>query len=137
MTVMLSPISAGPGFATKKFVKKRINKLRTELQGKFLGETVVITEQGDLQVDELETRLVPCPNGYQALGGGASSVDPPSATTVVVSEFASGPTVGGARPGATLPGTYAFADGWYVEVRNQSLTPEQYRVSIVCAKPAA
>lgn len=134
--LMLSPVSAAPRFATKKFVKKQINKLRNEFQGTFLGDTVVVTASDSVDEVVVEEKTVPCPTGYQALGGGASATNQPTVGNPLVTLEASGPAVNGTKPGSTATGDHPFANAWYVAVVGQGPGPQSYGVSVVCAKPA-
>lgn len=117
---------------TKKFVKKQINKLRAQVAASFLGETVVVTES-DTTLDSAEDdeHTVLCPSGYQALGGGvAGNFDQ-------IGVDATGPSVGGQPTNATPVGTAAFANGWFTRVFSFDADAEPYKVSVVCARPAA
>lgn len=109
------------------------------LKKHFLSQTIVVTDSDSVGEFVSESKTVLCPGGYQALGGGMSAETPPAGAggAIAIELHGSGPTVGGAKPGATPSGTSAFADGWYVEVGGVGPGTQGYRVSVVCAKPAS
>lgn len=99
----------------------------------FLGDTLTIVRHDQIQPGQMETKIVGCPAGYEAVGGG---VDFGLQTTFAqgVRVVANGPRVEGERAIAANDGQNAAAAGWFASLHNQGTETFTYAVTTICAQ---
>lgn len=99
----------------------------------FLGDTLTIVRHDQIQPGQMETKIVGCPAGYEAVGGG---VDFGLQTTFAqgVRVVANGPRVEGERAIAANDGQNAAAAGWFASLHNDGSETFTYAVTAICAQ---
>ncbi|HET6770363.1 MAG TPA: hypothetical protein VFH75_01820 [Actinomycetota bacterium] len=99
----------------------------------FLGDTLTIVRHDQIQPGQMETKIVGCPPGYEAVGGG---VDFGLQTTFAqgVRVVANGPRVEGDRAIVANDGQNAAAAGWFASLHNQGTETITYAVTAICAQ---
>lgn len=99
----------------------------------FLGDTHTIVRHDQIQPGQMETKIVNCPAGFEAVGGG---VDFGAQTTFAqgVRVVANGPRVEGDRAIAANDGQNSAAAGWFVSLHNDGTDTFTYVVAVICAQ---
>lgn len=113
--LMLGSVGSGVGIAALKGVtKKKADK-------KFLQSTTIVQQTFPVNISTVTPLSVPCPPGYQAVGGG---IDSPSTHTGGIEMIATEqrPILSGAR-----------STGWYVEAAGTGAA-SSVTVYAVCSK---
>lgn len=103
---------------------------KSQSDNRYLQGTITITaEIGAVAKESFAGKIVKCPSGYEAIGGGVS---PQNVLTAAVSESAA--TVGGKDVGTLPDGQHAAADGWIGEVRSLTAAlPAGSKVVVICS----
>jgi hypothetical protein len=98
----------------------------------FLGDSHTVVRHDQIQPNQMETKIVSCPAGYEAVGGG---VDFGVQTTYAqgVRVVANGPRVEGDRSIAANDGQNSAATGWFVSLDNEGTDTFTYAVTAICA----
>jgi hypothetical protein len=98
----------------------------------FLGDSQTVVRHDQIQPNQMETKIVSCPAGYEAVGGG---VDFGVQTTFAqgVRVVANGPRVEGDRSIAANDGQNSAATGWFVSLDNEGTDTFTYAVTAICA----
>lgn len=122
-TALAGSVTAAPKPATKKFVKKQINNLSSNV----IHQPVYYRRSEPIAIGtaSYESGFVACPTGTSSLGGGVA----------VASE--EDVEVEGSFPSSGLDGTTGFplagTTGWAATVENFSGGPINFRVYVTCA----
>lgn len=129
-------------FYTKKVANQRFvsvsekvtdsNSLDGRDSSVFLSDTHTVVRHDQIQPTQMETKIVGCPVGYEAVGGG---VDFGLQTTFAqgVRVVANGPRVEGDRSIGANDGQNGAATGWFVSLHNEGTDTFTYAVSVICA----
>jgi hypothetical protein len=98
----------------------------------FLGDTLTIVRHDQIQPGQMETKIVSCPAGFEAVGGG---VDFGLQTTFAqgVRVVANGPRVEDNRAVAANDGQNGAAAGWFASLDNDGTETFTYAVAVICA----
>jgi hypothetical protein len=130
-------------FYTKKVANQRFvdfaekvvdaDKLDGRDSSLFLGDTLTIVRHDQIQPGQMEAKIVNCPGGYEAVGGG---VDFGQQTTFAqgVRVVANGPRVEGERAIAANDGQNSAAAGWFASLDNNGAETFTYAVAVICAQ---
>ena len=129
-------------FYTKKVANQRFVSISEKvtdsdsLDGRdssvFLSDTHTVVRHDQIQPGHMETKIVNCPAGYEAVGGG---VDFGVQTTFAqgVRVVANGPRVEDDRSIAANDGQNSAATGWFVSLDNEGTDTFTYAVTSICA----
>lgn len=98
----------------------------------FLSDTHTVVRHDQIQPNQMETKIVNCPGGYEAVGGG---VDFGVQTTFAqgVRVVSNGPRVEGDRSIAANDGQNSASTGWFVSLHNEGTDTFTYAVTVICA----
>jgi hypothetical protein len=113
--LVLGSMGSGVGIAAKKGVTKK------KADRKFLQNTTIVQQNFPVVSDQVTPLSVPCPPGFQAVGGGVDSPSPnnPNIDMIATEQR---PILSGSR-----------ATGWYVEAAGQD-AGASVTVYAVCSK---